>query len=177
MREQNSNETEKPVHIAYCFASNDSYIHNVVEYIKEGIEKGEHVLLVENKKCLALIQAKLHAIFTDQQLQRLHAEDNFDFYFSNQTFDPGRILGQFHKSTELYVNQGVRTWGHVEWGTADNAQHVGVYEKRLSERLSCQPITAVCAYNEDRVLPDLKKVLHETHDYVMTDADWKNHAL
>lgn len=173
MEKQKRNETEKSAHIAYCFSSNDSYIHNVVEYIKAGVEKGEHVLLVENKKCLALIQDKLSAILTDQQLQLIHTEDNFDFYFSNQTFDPGQILGQFIKSTEQYVDQGVRTWGHVEWGTADNARNVGAYEKRLSERLSSQPIKAVCAYNEDRVSPALKKVLHETHDYLMTDNDWK----
>ncbi|MCP3760889.1 MEDS domain-containing protein [Domibacillus sp. A3M-37] len=180
MGENIMNVTKKLVeasgHIAYCFHDLDTYITNAAAFVIAGVEKGEHVLVVENNKITPMIHKKLCAVLTDEQRSLVLMEDNFMFYFLHQTFNPVRIYDHFVKLTAPYLidgSNGVRTWGHVQWATDENIQAVGQYEKELNRQLANHPITAVCAYDEKQVTPELKSMLIETREYMMTDFDWE----
>ncbi|OES46579.1 MEDS domain-containing protein [Domibacillus iocasae] len=163
-------------HIAYCFHDLDTYVTNAAAYITAGVEKGEHVLVVENNKIIPMIHKKLCPVLTDEQRPLVLMEDNFTFYFLHKTFNPVRIYDHFAKSTAPYLKDGnnsVRTWGHIEWATAQNVEAVGQYEKELNRQFPNHSITAVCAYDERQVTHKLKSVLAETHEYIMSDHDWE----
>lgn len=103
-------ETLKTVqgHIFYTFQDLDKYIDNVIAYTVSGIEQGSHVLLIENTKMLPVIQQKLKAVLSKEQLSNVHFKNNFDFYFSQRTFNPVVVFNHLVKSLEDHIS--IRTY-------------------------------------------------------------------
>ncbi|WP_156153947.1 hypothetical protein [Domibacillus tundrae] len=67
---------EASCHIVYCFHELETYVMYAAAYITAGMEKGKHVLLVENHKITRLIDQKLRAVLTEEQRKLVHLETN-----------------------------------------------------------------------------------------------------
>ncbi|MCM3789975.1 MEDS domain-containing protein [Domibacillus indicus] len=161
-------------HIFYTFQDLDKYIDNVVEYTVSGIKQGSHILLIENTKLLPAIQQKLKAVLNKEQLSNVHFKNNFDFYFSKGTFNPVIVFNHCVQFLESYIdnNISIRTWGHIEWGSMQDAQREIVqYENNRNELITLKNLTSVCAYNADRMPEEFKKALLLCHGFFMTDDE------
>jgi hypothetical protein len=161
-------------HIFYSFQEVEKYVENAVIYIVSGIEQGDHILFIENDKLLPSIQEKLKPLLSTEQLAKVHYINNFDFYFSKGTFHPATVFNHFMKSLQPYIENtvSVRMWGHVEWGDQKEiAREIEKYENNVDEMISLNEITAICAYDADRVTESLKNSLIKCHGFFMTDDE------
>ncbi len=160
-------------HVFYCFEDKQKYVQNVVTYIIAGIKQGDHVLLVENNKLYSIIQKELQKHLNKEQLVKIKYVNNFDFYFMHNTFHPEQVLAFCFKTLQPFLKEGtfsVRTWGHVEWREDENIEkEIRHYEGKLDEMVDMHQITAVCAYDKDRLSENLKTKLIECHDFFMED--------
>ena len=159
-------------HIFYFFENADKYIENAVTYIVSGIGQGDHILFIENNKLFPVIQGKLKPLLSTEQLAKVHYINNFDFYFSKGTFHFATVLNHFTKSIKPYIENevSVRIWGHVEWGDQKEVdREIEKYENEADQILSLNELTAVCAYDADRVSESLRQSLIKCHEFHMTD--------
>lgn len=161
-------------HTFYYFQDIDKYVENAVAYTVSGVEQGSQVLLVENTKLFPVIQQKLGEILSKEQLSNVHFKNNFDFYFSKGTFNPAVVFNYFVKSLENHMNPNasIRTWGHIEWGSMQDAlQEIVQYENNLNKLINLKNLTSVCAYRADRIPEEFKKALLQCHEFFMTDDE------
>jgi hypothetical protein len=161
-------------HIFYSFQEVEKYVENAAAYIVSGIEQGDQILFIENDKLIPIIQEKLKSLLSTEQLAKVHYTNNFDFYCSKGTFHPATVFNHFIKSLEPYIENtvSIRTWGHVEWGDPkDIDREIGKYENDVDQMVSLNEITAVCAYDADRVTESLKNSLIKCHGFLMTDDE------
>lgn len=157
-------------HVFYTFQDLNKYIDNAVAYTVSGVEQGSQVLLVENTKLSPVIQQKLKAVLSKEQLSNVHFKNNFDFYFSQRTFNPVVVFNHFVKALE--DPNSIRTWGHIEWGSMQEAQREIIqYENNINELITLKSLTSVCAYNAGRMPEEFKKALLQCHEFFMTDDE------
>ncbi|WNS77785.1 MEDS domain-containing protein [Domibacillus sp. DTU_2020_1001157_1_SI_ALB_TIR_016] len=161
-------------HIFYSFQDPNKYLENAITYVVSGIEQGSHILMVENQRFLSLLQQKLKPILNKEQLSRIHYTNNFDFYFTNGTFNPVVVFDHFAKSLKPHLERSetVRTWGHVEWRDLQDAyREVEQYEQNIDKLIVLNDITSVCAYRTGRITKEFKNALLQCHQFFMTDDE------
>ncbi|WP_180953536.1 MEDS domain-containing protein [Bacillus sp. T33-2] len=161
-------------HILYFSDSEDQYVANAVEFIISGIKEGEHILFVENDRLYPRIADQLVTRLTTEEIKRIQAINNFDFYCSEGNFHPVTILNFFFNTIDPYYEKKliIRAWGHVEWGSQQDIERtIASFEFELDRLMPEMDMVAVCAYNSDRVSDDLREKLMNCHGYLMTDSD------
>ena len=131
-------------------------------------------MLIESTKLTPVIQQKLKAVLSKEQLFNVHFENNFDFYFSKGTFHVATVLNHFMKSLEPYIESevSVRIWGHAEWESQKELdREMEKYEHGADQILSLNKLTAVCSYNADLISESLRRSLINCHGFFMTDDE------
>lgn len=167
-------ESVNGTHILYCFEELDQYILNAVSYITSGIEKGQHIIFIENEKIFFKLYTILSSGLDEKQLAKVHYINNFDYYCSGGELHPPTTVNYFYKAVAPYYERNIsfRIWGHVEWGQQEDIMlTLEKFENAMDNVISENAIHAVCAYDAVRVTDSLKDILMSCHEYFMTDFE------
>lgn len=160
-------------HLLYAFNSMDKYIKMVVHYILDGFAKEQSIILIENEKYLSYVIKELKIHLTDNEIEKIHIVNNFDFYFSTGSYHPPAILSHIEKMYKplFEQNKSIRTWTHVEWSTIEGPLAIVEELEQVVDKLSADlGLTIMCAYEEEGMPESLKLSLLRTHKYILTDA-------
>jgi hypothetical protein len=167
-----SHFNDKEAHIFYHFNDPDLYLKNVVTFITVGIKRGCHILLVENERNIIHINRMLKKELKEEERAMVHIENNFDFYYANNTFDPKVIYDHFINNIAPFLdgNLTVWTWGLVEWGEEKEIiPKIEEYERNLDKFIKGKDIVSVCAYEVQRTPEQIKDILFSSHCAMLTD--------
>lgn len=176
-------------HIFYLTKETKHYINNIVVFILDGLKSDEHVLIVENKRLTPLIQKRIQAVLTADELAKVYFFDSYKLYWHKGNFHPSTIVEYFQESFDVSVMscQYFRTWGHIEWNTGDGLEEELLsYEEQVDDLITAQNLIAVCAYDAIRVEQHLQDKLVLYHDYLMEDekmtclgetSNWRRHLV
>ncbi|UTE77041.1 MULTISPECIES: MEDS domain-containing protein [unclassified Rossellomorea] len=176
MREKISEllEANECSHVLYAYQDREKYLKNTFTYILEGIESGEHVLLIENERNMNVFSKELKNRLTSDQLKKVHAVSNFDFYQSSGSYHPPAIYEQLMKTITPFIEKGinVRSWTNVEWGALeDPCSIVDWFENETDRVVHELKLTVVCAYDSEKMPEQLAESLKKNHGHLMTDHD------
>lgn len=167
-------EDQRNVHVLYSYNEMKDYIEQVVNYIQAGILAGDYVILIENERVYHNIQNELKTRLTKEQLKFVHHVNNFDFYYSSGSYHPPAIVDYFNKTIQPYIenNNTFRSWAHVEWASMKEPLHIiEDLERVIDEAVNLLSFPLICAYEAERMPDYLKKILMETHPYVLIEDD------
>ena len=157
-------------HICYIYNDCGGYLENLVSFIMTAINDGDHVLLVENDRNILTINKRLQNELSRNQLDNVHYMNNFNFYFSNETFHPQTVTMHFLNYIQPFIENNVsfRTWGHIEWGDdKDIERDIEKYEREVDKLTKDKGIISVCAYPAVKTSDSLRKRLENCHEVVL----------
>ncbi|WP_377890506.1 MEDS domain-containing protein [Alkalihalobacillus sp. R86527] len=143
-----------------------------MEFIYDGIQAGDYVILIENEPIYRQILEELPNWLTNDEMKYVHRVNNFDFYFSSGSYHPPAIVEYFNKTVQPYVekNRPFRSWAHVEWASMEEPLHIiEDFEKIVHEAVNDYSFPLICAYDGERMPDYLVNILMETHPYVLKD--------
>ena len=180
-RNQTNNlETTTEGHIFYRFHDEGVYINKLITFIKVGIERKQHILIIENMRTILKIKSKIELMFSDEQLQSILMVNNFDYYLSSGDFNTKTILKYFKKdiSTIKRYNSSIRTWARVEWASNEpDEELLKEFESSADDFVTEARMLSVCAYVSNRLSSSLKTALEQFHKYLMTDDEFHLSSL
>ena len=165
---------EKNAHVLYKYANNESYLQQVISYIKDGIATGENVFLVENERNHLLITKELSKTFSGEEMVNLRYVNSINFYLSSGSYYPPAIEEYFAGMVQPFVDNNIpfRSWAHVEWASLKGPSHlIEIFEKIVDQAVNKIPFSLICAYDRNRLPDDLNEVLLKTHPYILEDND------
>ncbi|WP_175990526.1 MEDS domain-containing protein [Bacillus sp. Marseille-Q1617] len=159
-------------HVLYSYENGESYIKNVIVYISEGIKSGDSVILIENERNIKIIFKQLKSRLTDDQLEKVHAISNFEFYLTRGSYHPPAVYEQLTKTITPYIENGIpfRSWANVEWGSLDDpSQIIDWFEKETDRAVLQYKLKVVCAYGKEKMPAEMQSILEKSHPHIMTD--------
>ncbi|OIK10305.1 MEDS domain-containing protein [Bacillus sp. MUM 13] len=161
----------KSVHIFYYITEQQSYLNNLISYIRSGIEQDDHILIIESEKIILQLNRQLKGILTKQQMSHVHTINNFDYYCSNGSFQPHVIFSYLNNILKPFYDNGLsfRTWAHVEWHDEQESilAILEEFEKEADRLVNEGGLYLVCAYDSERVPESLKTALMSCHEYII----------
>ncbi|MCF6139224.1 MEDS domain-containing protein [Pseudalkalibacillus berkeleyi] len=166
---------EKSIHVLYAYSGRENYIKQVVNFIQEGIRAGDYVILIENDPVYRMVEQELKQKLPKEHMQFVHRVNSFDFYFSSGSYHPPAIVEYFNQVIQPYLdnNTSFRAWAHVEWASVDEPLHIiEDLERTVDDAVKHLSFPLTCAYESDRMPDFLKKILMETHPYILMEDDF-----
>ena len=161
-------------HVLYAYQDRERYLNNAISYTLEGIEAGESVILIENERNMNILLNKLNSQLASDQMEKVHAISNFDFYQSSGSYHPPAIYEQLMKTITPYLEKKVsfRSWTNVEWGTLeDPCSIIEWFETETDRVVHEHKLTVVCAYDSEKMPDQLEEALKKNHGHIMSDKD------
>jgi hypothetical protein len=161
-------------HIFYHYNDMGKYLQNALYFIISVVNQGSHLMLVENDRNMIYLKNNLKKRLTDEQFNKIHFMNNFDFYYSNGDFHAQTIFEYFKSSVEPFIESGkpLCTWGLIEWSDElDITHNIEQYEKDVDMHIKDKAIISVCAYDANRTPQRLKETLMRIHDIMITDDE------
>ncbi|WP_342354043.1 MEDS domain-containing protein [Sutcliffiella horikoshii] len=173
-------EEQRSVHVLYPYVGLKNYISTVVDFVLNGIMAGDYVILIENERDYRLIHRELSSRLTFEQFKFLHRVNNFDFYFTNGSYQPPAILEYFNKTVQPYLDRNLsfRTWAHVEWASVGDPLHlIEDIERTADEKVKSLSFPLICAYEAEQMPIQLQTILFETHPYILLEENFISSEL
>lgn len=167
-------------HILYFFEDSNSYLNNMIAYIKAGIEQGHHLLIIENTNIFNIAQQRINTLFSSQQQTCIHHMDNYLFYLYYRDFHVHSIVEHFDRILTPFLNEkiNIRTWAHVEWKESDDiARQLEQFEKLADCSVNDMGLMSVCAYAASDISASLLTTMMRSHEYIMTDSEFVRSSL
>ncbi|MFE1629589.1 ATP-binding protein [Brevibacillus reuszeri] len=167
-------------HILYFYEDPESYVENAVSFVLTGIEKGHHLLVIDNTQRLEQIYQKLVKVMTRESMNDIHFYDSHEFYAIHDDFHWDTILSHFSEILSPYLtkNLTVRTWAHVEWREqGEILSKMEHFETMADHSVNCHGVLSVCAYNSNRVPASFLNKMLRSHEYYMTDEELQKSTL
>ncbi|WP_349409399.1 MEDS domain-containing protein [Pseudalkalibacillus sp. SCS-8] len=165
---------QKSVHILYKYYGLENYVNMVVKYTQDGIRDGDYVILIENDPVYKKIEKELNKRLSEKEMEYVHWVNSFDFYFSSGSYHPPAIIEYFSKMIQPYLEKKLsfRAWAHVEWATMSEPLHIiEDLEKPVDEAVKQISFPLICAYQGERMPDYLRRILMETHPYILLEDD------
>lgn len=163
---------QRNIHVLYAYYDMKSYVHQVVDFVQEGIRAGDYIILIENEPVYRMIYDELSEKLTKDEMAYMHRVNNFDFYFSSGSYHPPAIVEYFNKTVQPYVekNRPFRSWAHVEWASMEEPLHIiEDFERIVHDAVDEYSFPLICAYDGERMPEYLIKILMETHPYLLRE--------
>ncbi|MBT2679991.1 MEDS domain-containing protein [Bacillus sp. ISL-35] len=176
----NNLETLTEGHVFYRFQDEEIYINKLISFIKTGIEKKEHILIIENMRTILKIKSKIDSLFSDEQQQFIFLVNNFDYYLSSGDFNTKTILKYFQKDLSALkkLNSSIRTWAQVDWASTEpDEELLKEFESSADDFVIEARMLSVCAYVSHRLSNRLHTALEQFHKYTMTDDEFHLSSL
>ncbi|MFC0189524.1 MEDS domain-containing protein [Fictibacillus aquaticus] len=167
-------EDNRSVHVLYSYNGMKSYIEQAVSYIQNGVEAGDYIVLIENERNYRIIHKELILCLSKDEMKLVHYVNNFDFYYSSGSYHPPAIVDYFNKTVQQYVENKLpfRSWAHVEWATVKDPLYlIEELEEIVNEVVNELSFSHVCAYEAARMPDHLKKILLETHPFILMEDE------
>ncbi|WP_085505166.1 MEDS domain-containing protein [Thalassobacillus devorans] len=168
-------ETLNAAHILYVYEEKQHYLNNIIGFLRTGIEKGDHMLMIENQSVYREIEGQFLCSLSQQQRECVHFIDNHSFYEFCNTSGTSNVWEHFKEilSPVFDSQKGVHTWAHMEWASLgqdaiDGIKHL---EDVAGEVASKNGALSVCAYSASDVSASFQNNLMRTHKYLMTDKE------
>ena len=159
-------------HVFYQFQEEETYIRNLMLFIRSGLENNQHILIIESMRNITKVKNRISRLFSAQQQSAISLVDNFDYYFLHGDFNTQNILTQFRKDLAIIqnMNSSIRTWAHVEWTSKEpDADILMEFESKADDYVIQEGMLSVCAYSKNSLSCSLTEALEMVHKYVMTD--------
>jgi hypothetical protein len=159
-------------HVFYRFQDEEIYIKNLISFINTGLERKEHILIIESMRNLPRIIEEINSRYNDEQQSAIQLVNNFDYYLSSGDFNTQTILNHFQKDLDdlQALNSSIRTWAHVEWAAVEpDAELLKAFESQADDFVIKEGMVSVCAYASPNLTSPLNIALEQFHKYVMTD--------
>lgn len=176
----NNLETITEGHVFYRYQDEEVYINKLISFIKTGIERKQHILIIENMRTILKIKSEIDNIFSDEQLQYIFLVNNFDYYLSSGDFNTKAIIRYFQNdlSTLKELNSSIRTWAQVEWASTEpDEELLKEFESSADDFVIEARMLSVCAYVSHRLSSRLNTALEQLHKYIMTDEEFQLSSL
>lgn len=161
-------------HIFYHFNEMEKYLENALSFIVSVVKNDSHVLLVENDRNIIYLRENLKKRLSDEQFEKVHFINNFDFYYSNGDFHAQTIFNYFKSTIEPLLDSKVSvcTWGLIEWSDEDDiTNNIERYENDLDNFIQERGLISVCAYDAKRTPKRLKDILIRCHEIMLKDDE------
>lgn len=161
------------VHALYIYEETQEYLQQIQTFITNGIDAGEHVILIENERLYATILKELQKSMDSEQLRLLHFVNSLQFYRLNGSYHPAHIKDSLEETIDHYEKHLLkfRVWAHVEWATHEAPTHLLAEVKDVesfADRKVCHSsYIHICAYDGKRLSTEMMNVLLETHPYIL----------
>ena len=157
-------------HILYVYETKNKYLNNLMAYIKTGVSRGHHVIIIDNLNLYEQAEERIKELFSMAEQKLIYYLDNKSYY---EDFNADRILKHFAEILEPFLNEKmiVRTWAHVQFKKADDI-YVKIREfEHLADKSvrKFKKVMSVCAYNGSEIPASLHINLMKSHEYLMTD--------
>ncbi|WEG13474.1 MEDS domain-containing protein [Pullulanibacillus sp. KACC 23026] len=167
-------------HILYVFNDEHKYIDNLVAYTKGGIDRGHHILLIEDYLTYQKVEKRIKSLFPLKKMENLHYIDNLMFYNYYGDFNIENIVHHFSEvlTPILKNNITVRTWARVIWRD-DNGilKKIVDFENRANYSVNEMELMSVCSYSVEDVSASLQTSMMRSHEYLMTDDEFVRSSL
>ncbi len=173
-------DEHRSIHVLYPYIGLKNYINAVVDFAMNGIMAGENVILIENERNYRMIHRELSNRLSFEQLKLIHRVNNFDFYFSNGSYQPPAILEYFNKTVHPFLDRNLsfRTWAHVEWPSIGDPLHlIEDIERTADEKVKSLSFPLICAYEAEKMPIQLQTILYQTHPYILLEEDFISSEL
>ncbi|RTR36388.1 hypothetical protein EKG37_02185 [Robertmurraya yapensis] len=173
-------QVNSSAHILYLYENTDTYINNLLAYIKTGIDRNHHLIIIENSTIYNLVEARINELFSSEDKNFIHHVDNYLFYRCYGDFHIHSIVEHFGELLDPFLNKkiDVRTWGHVEWKDQDDiSKKIEDFENVADCSVNEMGLMSVCAYDSSKVNTHLQTAMMKSHQYLMTDKEFVQSPL
>lgn len=173
-------EIPNAAHILYFFENTNTYVQNLVSYVRTGLEFGHEILIIENQTIHQMVKDILGEVVPADHIQRIHFENNSTFYGIHHDFHCRSIVHHFEEILQPLLASGssVRTWAHVEWREQDDiVDKLRSFEQLADDSVKGMRVMSVCAYDASRTPAALQTVLMRNHEFYMTDEELVKSSL
>ncbi len=173
-------KVEKGAHILYIYDELDIYLDNMIAYIRTGIDRNHHLLILENPTIYNEVEKRIDELFSDKEKKCIHHIDNYSFYRYYGDFHIHSIVNHFGEIIQTFINKNihVRTWANVELKDMDNiSKKIEEYENIADCCVNKMGLMSVCAYNSSMVNAYLQTAMMRSHEYLMTDKEFVKSSL
>lgn len=161
-------------HILYFYEDEDLYIDNMISYMKAGIERGHHLLIIENPKIYEKAVERMKTLLTPDEMEYIHYYDNQAFYDKHNCFQISKIVEHFSNALSPIFEKKLtaRTWAHVDWLEQDHIEELlEEFEKEADYQVNNMGLISLCAYNAKDVPALLQTAMMKSHEFLMTDYE------
>jgi len=141
---------ERPwgTHFCYFYETTDDLLDTLVPYFRAGLESREFCIWVIAHPLTEAdaTRALGHSVTSSGDIEILPARE---WYLEDTTFDPERVLAGWNDKLVAALGrgyEGLRVATQISWLPATQWKAFCDYEKALSESLTDQPMTRLCAY-------------------------------
>ncbi|AJD89788.1 hypothetical protein JMA_04710 [Jeotgalibacillus malaysiensis] len=165
---------QRNVHVLYSYDERNTYFQTLMAYILDCISAKEIIILIENERNYRKVMTELKKMISNEETQYIHFINSFEFYFSSGNYHPPAITAYFEKEIEPYLDHQTffRTWAHVEWNSTDVPHHlIHDLETRIDGAVNDIEFPLICAYKNVDMPTDLRKILLQTHPFVLSEAE------
>lgn len=162
----------------YCgiYRTDEDHRVLVVDFIRQGVERGEKMLYIVNIQTAAQLGAMLAAADIDvdtllekRQLVILTAKEA---YLKGGQFDPDKMLTLLREETDQALAEGyaaLRVTGEMTWALAGDpgSERLVEYESKLNRFFPDSKCYAVCQYDRRRFDAEMLLDILHTHPHVL----------
>ncbi len=136
-------------HFCHFYETADDLLDTLVPYFRAGLESREFcVWMIADPLTEADARRALgHTVISSGDIEILPARE---WYLEDGTFNPKRVKDGWNDKLVAALGQGyegLRVAGQISWLPATQWKAFCDYEKALSESLTDQPMTLLCAYH------------------------------
>ncbi|MCT2535755.1 ATP-binding protein [Aquibacillus koreensis] len=151
-------------HILYVYDDERKYVDNLFNYIVEGLENKEHIIVFESDVRVTQMQDRIkkHAVAKHLIDQVIFLKEDWLYENQEQSYDLFTNLADQYIQNEIPL----RTWGNVKVGHPEKTL---TYESDCNDYICKQQFFCVCAYNGREISATLLTKLLTVHEYFMTD--------
>src|SRR6266481_8203184 len=135
-------------HFCHFYETTDDLLDTLVPYFRAGLESREFCIWVIAHPLTEAdaTRALGHSVTSSGDIEILPARE---WYLEDTTFDPERVLAGWNDKLVAALGrgyEGLRVATQISWLPATQWKAFCDYEKALSESLTDQPMTRLCAY-------------------------------
>ena len=135
-------------HFCHFYETTDELLDTLVPYFRAGLESREFcVWVIADPLTEADARRALgHTVTSSGDIEILPARE---WYLADNTFDPKRVMRGWNDKLVAALGrgyEGLRVGGQISWLPATQWKAFYDYEKALSESLTDQSMTLLCAY-------------------------------
>ncbi|WP_280768884.1 ATP-binding protein [Salipaludibacillus daqingensis] len=167
----NNSSGDRGAHILYMFNEYDKYIKNAIEYICEGLDNNDKILLVENDEFFKEVNQKIRDLgYTEKHLTHITYVNNVDFYLPKDNFDAANGFKNLVDLIKPNIAKDLTTriWGQVLVKESFIIE-LRKYECDCNSFMGKENVISVCSYNALNVSSFTQNEMLKVHQFFMQD--------